>query len=99
MRWMNVVLSLFLCYITPKLRAFSPPPLTSYSTRSSYCLLHSRILLDDVDINHLQDLPINGILDSVKESIQTRPNLLLEASPGAGKTTIIPLLVSSHTED
>jgi ATP-dependent helicase HrpB len=100
---MNVVLSLFLCYIAPKLRAFSPPPLTtSYSTRSSCnnCLLHSRILLDDVDTNHLQDLPINVILDSVKESIQTRPNLLLEASPGAGKTTIIPLLVSSYnTED
>jgi ATP-dependent helicase HrpB len=47
----------------------------------------------------LQDLPINVILDSVKESIQTKPNLLLEASPGAGKTTIIPLLVSSYTTE
>ena len=100
MRWMNVVLSLFLCYITPKLTAFSPPPQTSYSTRNSCnCLFHSRKLLDDVDINHLQDIPINGILDSVKESIQTKPNLLLEASPGAGKTTIIPLLVSSYTTE
>ncbi|KAL7448828.1 hypothetical protein ACHAWC_000960, partial [Mediolabrus comicus] len=42
---------------------------------------------------------INVILDSVKESIQTKPNLLLEASPGAGKTTIIPLLVSSYTTE
>lgn len=96
---MNVVLSLLLCYITPELRAFSPPLTTYLTRRSSSSLLHSRILLDDVDTNHLQDLPINGILDSVKESIQIRPNLLLEASPGAGKTTIIPLLVSSYTTE
>lgn len=56
--------------------------------------LHSQ-LFDDINTVHLQDLPINGILDDVKKSIQTKPNLLLEAAPGAGKTTIIPLLVAS----
>jgi ATP-dependent helicase HrpB len=56
-------------------------------------------LLDYINTIHLQDLPINDILNSVKESIQTKPNLLLEAAPGAGKTTIIPLLVASSNDD
>jgi ATP-dependent helicase HrpB len=37
------------------------------------------------------------ILDSVQSSLNTKSNLLLQASPGAGKTTIVPLLLSSLT--
>ncbi|VEU39637.1 unnamed protein product [Pseudo-nitzschia multistriata] len=36
-------------------------------------------------------LPVFGVLDSVRESLSTKPNLLLQAAPGAGKTTIVPL--------
>ena len=71
----------------------------SSNSRSDITSLHSQssqtILFDDIDTIHLQDLPINDVLDSVKESVQTKSNLLLEAAPGAGKTTIIPLLVAS----
>ncbi len=35
------------------------------------------------------------LLDSIWESVRDAPNLLLEAAPGAGKTTVVPLLVSS----
>jgi len=36
-------------------------------------------------------LPIFGVLESVRESLASKPNLLLQAAPGAGKTTIVPL--------
>ena len=36
-------------------------------------------------------LPIFDVLPSVRESLSIKPNLLLQASPGAGKTTIVPL--------
>ena len=36
-------------------------------------------------------LPIFDVLESVRESLATKPNLLLQAAPGAGKTTIVPL--------
>ena len=36
-------------------------------------------------------LPIFDILEEARSSLATRPNLLLEAPPGAGKTTIVPL--------
>jgi HrpA-like RNA helicase len=38
-----------------------------------------------------QLLPIFDVLQSVRESLNIKPNLLLQASPGAGKTTIVPL--------
>jgi ATP-dependent helicase HrpB len=44
-------------------------------------------------------LPIFDILDQICDSIvtQSQPNLLLEAPPGAGKTTIVPLaLLTQH---
>ena len=92
-RW-ALRLLLISCVFT-KLMAFSPSTHQQHHqiTSSSLYSKSSRTIFDDIDTVHLQDLPITGILDSVKESMQTKPNLLLEAAPGAGKTTIIPLLV------
>ena len=88
---------LFISCVFTKLMAFSPSTHQQHHqiTSSSLYSKSSRTIFDDIDTVHLQDLPITGILDSVKESMQTKPNLLLEAAPGAGKTTIIPLLVAS----
>lgn len=36
-------------------------------------------------------MPICDVLDEIKSSLSNRPNLLLEAPPGAGKTTVVPL--------
>lgn len=38
-----------------------------------------------------EDLPIVALLDEVKESLSQRDELVLEAPPGAGKTTQVPL--------
>mmetsp|Transcript_10241 Transcript_10241/g.24521 ORF Transcript_10241/g.24521 Transcript_10241/m.24521 type:complete len:843 (-) Transcript_10241:1042-3570(-) len=38
-----------------------------------------------------QDLPILDVLSDILQSLKDLPNLLLEAPPGAGKTTIVPL--------
>lgn len=80
------------------LMAFSPSTRSTHQNHQITSPLYStssHTIFDDVAAVHLQDLPIYGILDSVKESIRTKSNLLLEAAPGAGKTTIIPLLVAS----
>ncbi len=37
------------------------------------------------------NLPIFDVLESVQKSLSSKPNLLLQAAPGAGKTTIVPL--------
>ena len=64
---------------------------------SSRMTLHAlpRSLFDEISTTDMMDLPIHNILDSIRESVKEKPNLLLEASPGAGKTTIVPLLISS----
>ena len=36
-------------------------------------------------------LPIFDVLQDIRSSLAVRPNLLLEAPPGAGKTTVVPL--------
>ena len=36
-------------------------------------------------------LPIHDVLDDIRQSLSIKPNLLLEAPPGAGKTTMVPL--------
>jgi len=35
-------------------------------------------------------LPIDGLLPSIRESLKRTPNLVIEAPPGAGKTTRVP---------
>ncbi len=39
----------------------------------------------------LPDLPVNTALTALAESLAARPNALLIAPPGAGKTTVVPL--------
>jgi len=38
-----------------------------------------------------QNLPIEGILDDIKSALSDHHELVLQAPPGAGKTTIVPL--------
>ncbi|KAL7479297.1 hypothetical protein ACHAW6_005033 [Cyclotella cf. meneghiniana] len=59
--------------------------------------LPTSTLLDEIDPDEaIASLPICAVLDRIKRSLQIRPNVLLEAPPGAGKTTLVPLLLSSH---
>ena len=39
----------------------------------------------------MQTLPIHQVLPEVKEKLQTNTRLVLQAPPGAGKTTALPL--------
>ncbi len=55
----------------------------------------SSSLLDEIQSDRIQNLPIYNILDSIKDGIHEKNNLLLQASPGAGKTTIVPLALCS----
>ena len=72
-----------------KRRIFSQPPLLSSSQSFRENI---------IDKNpSLKELPINDILDSIQSSLKSKSNLLLQASPGAGKTTIVPLLLALAT--
>jgi ATP-dependent helicase HrpB len=39
---------------------------------------------------NIAKLPIDGLLPSIRESLSRAPNLVIEAPPGAGKTTRVP---------
>jgi ATP-dependent helicase HrpB len=41
-------------------------------------------------------LPIAEVLADVVGSLASKPNLVLEAPPGAGKTTVVPLALLAH---
>src|SRR5580704_1156187 len=41
----------------------------------------------------LPDLPINEALPALAQALETRRSVLLEAPPGAGKSTIVPLFL------
>jgi len=75
--------------------AFTPFNPISSNIKSNELLPTTRISLFNEVKADIQSLPIYSILDEVRDSIKTKPNLLLEASPGAGKTTIMPLVLSS----
>ena len=36
-------------------------------------------------------LPIHEVLDDLKSSLRTKPTLILQAPPGAGKSTVVPI--------
>ncbi len=40
---------------------------------------------------HMKNLPINEVLEDVKNTLSTNVTLLLQAPPGAGKSTLIPI--------
>jgi ATP-dependent helicase HrpB len=44
-----------------------------------------------VRARQMLDLPVNDVLPALLASLQTRPNAILVAPPGAGKTTLAPL--------
>ena len=64
---------------------------------AQYPALFDEIIRTEED-DDIRELPIFSILDSIKHSLKDKPNLLLEAAPGAGKTTIVPLLIQSSLE-
>ena len=39
----------------------------------------------------LKDLPIYDVLDDIKERLDKNPTLILQAPPGAGKSTVVPI--------
>ena len=39
----------------------------------------------------MRDLPVNDVLPALLAALRTRPNAVLVAPPGAGKTTLVPL--------
>lgn len=41
-------------------------------------------------MNHKPALPVDAILPEILDSLRSRPNLVIEAPPGAGKTTRVP---------
>jgi ATP-dependent helicase HrpB len=43
-----------------------------------------------VDVSRLNSLPIDSLLPDVVASLERTPNLVIEAEPGAGKTTRVP---------
>lgn len=47
-------------------------------------------LLSDRDVRTVTPLPVDAILPAILASLKTAPNLVIEAQPGAGKTTHVP---------
>lgn len=39
----------------------------------------------------MKNLPINKVLDDIKNSLHVNSKLILQAPPGAGKSTIVPI--------
>jgi len=77
--------------------AFSPVPVIKSRVIKEKEIISSRIsLFNEVREDEITSLPIYSILDEIRDALGSKPNLLLEASPGAGKTTIVPLFLSSE---
>jgi len=57
----------------------------------------SSSLLDEISDDKIQDLPIYSILGSIQDSLKKKTNLILEAAPGAGKTSLVPLALCATT--
>ena len=45
----------------------------------------------------MRDLPINAVLENVKSTLKTNQTLILQAPPGAGKSTRVPLALLNET--
>ncbi|MFT6365527.1 MAG: ATP-dependent helicase HrpB [Halioglobus sp.] len=46
---------------------------------------------------HFMDLPISEVLDEIRDTLHFRHQLVLQAPPGAGKTTVVPLALLSES--
>src|SRR5690606_25517991 len=44
-----------------------------------------------MNLDLLPDLPVKTVLPELLKSLENNPRLVLEAPPGAGKTTLVPL--------
>ena len=42
-------------------------------------------------MSHMKNLPIYEVLDDVKSTLNTKKTLILQAPPGAGKSTVVPI--------
>lgn len=49
--------------------------------------------------HEVDSLPIHDILTEITSSLKSKPNLILEAPPGAGKTTVVPLELLNHHDN
>ena len=82
------------CYDTVRSRSIASATALFASSAPSAELEHQ--LAESLERQQLQSesgsiLPIFDVLESIQESLASKPNLLLQAAPGAGKTTIVPL--------
>ena len=39
----------------------------------------------------MKNLPIHDVLDDIKSTLNTNSTLILQAPPGAGKSTVVPI--------
>lgn len=73
---------------------FGSTAFVNYALPKTPSLFSTQYLYDEIKAD-IDALPIKAIIAPIKDALEEKPNLLLEASPGAGKTTIVPLLLSS----
>jgi ATP-dependent helicase HrpB len=59
--------------------------------KESKTLTIDQIIQIDQEIGIEIDLPIHDVLDKLKENLNTKNRIILEAPPGAGKSTIVPI--------
>ena len=86
MRWLLLVL-LGHCRSGLALRT-----LPAASARSLGRVTAAQLRMSGADAHGYADnLPIAALLPEVVSSLRAEPNLVLEAPPGAGKTTTVPL--------
>lgn len=45
----------------------------------------------------IPSLPINAVLDQIQQTLKSHDQLVLQAPPGAGKTTVVPLALLNET--
>jgi ATP-dependent helicase HrpB len=66
-----------------------PSPLQATASNEVVSAAHIHEALERCQVG--TQLPIFAILAEARQSLSTRPNLILQAPPGAGKTSILPL--------
>ena len=89
---MKSLCSKVMAFITSKHQMLQTIPHNNYpiyySCRPSH--LHAQTdtikLFDEINTKDIQNLPVYNILDDIRQSLELKKNLLLEASPGAGKS-------------